>query len=283
MMRQTFSRRGLLAAGATAALLCGASEAVRAAGEAPSNDHVELTRRRVLQQSRIPVYGYRVATAHPHSQTSYTEGLLMVDGLMIEGTGLYGQSRLMQWDLASGRVVNDLALDPLYFGEGVTVLDGVIHQLTYIENKRFTYDARSFTRTGTFQYEMQGWGMTHDGRSIITSNGSSAINFRDPGSFAMQHTIFASDDLGPVGFLNELEWHDGKLYANVWQTPFIAEIDPQSGRITGWINLTGLNPDPATLVYPLVLNGIAVNAASGRLLVTGKCWPHVYEIELVKA
>ena len=279
--KRSVSRRDLLGGGLAVAILeARQTGSVLAGEETPFRAHVELTRRRVLDQHAIPVYGYRVTNTFPHDRSSYTEGLVMVDGAIIEGTGLYGQSRLLRWDPVTGRVLNEIALEQRYFGEGVTVLDGVIHQLTYIENLRFTYDLKSFARTGQGRCEVQGWGMTQDGSSLITSNGSSAICFRNPSTFETWKTIYVSDDAGPVGFLNELEYAGGIIYANVWQTEFIVQIDPASGRVIGWINLAGLNPEPQLLVYPLVLNGIAIDSRSGRLLVTGKCWPHLYELEL---
>ncbi|WP_421695947.1 glutaminyl-peptide cyclotransferase [Aestuariivirga sp.] len=281
---KSISRRKLLGAGlATALMARGGSGAALADNTAPFRAHVELTRRRVLDQHAIPVHGYKITNTFPHDRTSYTEGLVMVDGAIIEGTGLYGQSRLLHWDPASGRQLNEIALQRDLFGEGIAVLDGVIHQLTYIENVRFTYDLKSFARTGQGRCEAQGWGMTQDGSSLITSNGSSAISFRNPTSFEIVKTIYVSDETGPVGFLNELEYANGVLYANVWQTEFIVQIDPATGRVIGWINLAGLNPEPQVLVYPLVLNGIAYDDRSGRLLVTGKCWPHLYEIEVLPA
>ena len=201
--------------------------------------------------------------------------------MVYEGTGLYGQSKLRQWDLRSGRILNEVNLDLGYFGEGITLLDGAIYQLTYIENTGFIYDQRTLQRKGSFRYLTQGWGLTNDGKQLLMSNGSSAILFLDPRSFHIERRIFVSDHIGPVGFLNELEYADGKLFANVWQTNFIAIIAPATGKVVGWIDLTGLNPDPKNLVYPFVLNGIAFNKNTGRLLVTGKCWPNVYEIQLV--
>jgi glutamine cyclotransferase len=183
--------------------------------------------------------------------------------------------------LRTGQVFNELPLERRYFGEGITVLDGVIYQLTYLANIGFAYDQATLRRKDSFRYVGQGWGLTHDGTQLLMSDGSSTIAVVDPKSFQVVNHLFVSDDIGPVGFLNELEYVDGKLYANIWQTNFIAIIAPQSGKIIGWIDLTGLNPDPAVLVSPYVLNGIAYNKETGRLLVTGKRWPHVYEIDLV--
>jgi len=248
----------------------------------PMGAPFQIDRARVVGQTAIPVYGYRVVATYPHDTNSYTEGLLMRGGSMYEGAGLYGVSRLRQYELATGRVIHEAALDKQYFGEGITILYGMIYQLTYLSNLRFTYDQKTFARRGSFRYLTQGWGLTTDGHRLLMSNGSSSILFLDPKTLAVEGSVFVADDSGPVGFLNELEYADGKLYANVWQSDFIAIIAPDSGRITGWIDLAGLNPDPAVLKFPYVLNGIAINEATGRLLVTGKRWPAIYEIELVK-
>lgn len=253
-----------------------------AASWPPSGGHVEVTSERIWSQTSIPLYRYVVVSTYPHDRNSYTEGLVMVGGWIYEGVGLYGRSKLLKWDLLSGRIQNQYELGPDYFGEGVTVLNGVIHQMTYIENTRYIYDSRTFRRLGEFRYETQGWGLTHDGVRLISSNGSSAIMFRDPQSFEVVRTIYVSDNIGPVGFLNELEYFDGYIYANVWQSNYIVKVNPASGKIVAWIDLSGLNPDPSVLVYPFVLNGIAVNTRTGRLLVTGKCWPKLYEIELIR-
>ncbi len=264
--------------------LCSAVLAVLWCGAAPATDaggHVEVTRARILQQAAIPVFGFHVLKAYPHDISSYTEGLVYLNGAMYEGAGLYGHSMVRKWDLATGKTLDEVTVDKRYFGEGVTVLGGKIFELTYLGNKGFIYDQASFKREAEFRYITQGWGLTNDGRQLVMSDGSSSIQFLDPRTLEVTRHIFVTDDVGPVGFLNELEYADGKLYANVWQTDFIAIIDPQTGKITGWIDLTGLNPDPKKLVYPLVLNGIAYDTATKHLLVTGKCWPQVYEIVLL--
>ena len=163
-----------------------------------------------------------------------------------------------------------------YFGEGVTVLGRTAYELTYIENTGYTYDKDALRPTGSFRFPFQGWGLTNDGRHLIMSNGSSAILFLDPATRGVKRRIFVTDDFGPVGFLNELEFANGKLYANVWQTNFIAIIRPDNGKIIGWIDLTGLNPDPTVLVYPLVLNGIAYDPDSKSFTLMGKEWPMAF-------
>lgn len=244
--------------------------------------HRQVSRERVLGQKAIPVYGYEIINTYPHDTASYTEGLVMRNGQLYEGTGRYGLSKLRQNDLGTGKAIKEIQLDPLYFGEGVTVLGDRIYQLTYLSNTGFLYDRETLKRERKFRFATQGWGLTTDGKQLLMSDGSSSIHFLDPHTLEVEGNIFVSDDLGPVGFLNELEFVDGKVYANVWQTSFIAVIDAASGKIIGWIDLEGLNPDPERLKYPYVLNGIAYDETRGHFLVTGKCWPNLYEISLVR-
>ncbi len=254
-----------------------------APGPALAGDgHVQISRERILDQSSIPVYGYKVIETFPHDTSSYTEGLVMKDGRLFEGTGLYGHSTVRENDLATGKAIREVRPDPIYFGEGITVLGHTLYELTYLSNTGFRYDLETFAPGKPFHYETQGWGLTSDGKSLVMSDGSSAIMFLDPDTLALERKIFVHDEVGPVGFLNELELADGKLYANVWQTDFIAIIDPATGKVTGWIDLEGLNPDPEKLKYPYVLNGIAYDEKTKKLLVTGKCWPGLYMIDLVK-
>jgi glutamine cyclotransferase len=278
----TMTGKMLAAIGAT--LLSLAVLAPPTQAQRPTLDVVEraqLDRHRALDQTAIPVYGFKLVKTYPHDISAFTEGLTVRDGVVYEGTGLYGESRLRQYDLATGRVIHEVRLDNSYFGEGVTLLNDTIYQLTYISNTGFTYDRASFKQTGTFRFPTQGWGLTTDGKQLLLSDGSSAIKFLDPKTLNIERSIFVSDNVGPVGYLNELEYADGKLYANIWQTNVVAIIAPDTGRITGWIDLAGLNPDPKVLQDPFVNNGIAYNAATGRLLVTGKCWPGIYEIDLI--
>lgn len=256
--------------------------AAAAAASPPPSDYRQVPRERIIGQSAIPVYGFRVVATYPHDRQAYTEGLVISGGLLLEGSGLYGNSRLTQSDLKTGHLIRERRLAPDDFGEGVTALDGAVYQLTYLSNTGFIYDLATLAPRGTFRYPVQGWGLTTDGRHLLMSNGSSAILVLDPRTMAIERTLYVADRVGPVGFLNELEYWDGKIYANVWQTNFIAIIAPESGAVVGWIDLAGLNPSPETLKYPFVLNGIAVNPATGRLLVTGKTWPAIYEIELTR-
>ena len=206
----------------------------------------------------------------------------MADGALYEGTGLWGQSMLRQNDMATGEALKAVKLSSDLFGEGVTVVGEHIYQLTYLANTGFIYDRQTFEQVGTFRFPIQGWGLTTDGHHLIVSNGSSAILFVHPKTLQIVRTIYVHDTAGPLGFLNELEWVDGQILANVWPTPFVARIDPETGAVSAWIDLTGLNPDPEVLVYPKVLNGIAHDERTGHLIVTGKQWPRLWEIELIE-
>ena len=242
-----------------------------------------INRAYIYQQKQVPVYTYKVTRTYPHDVTSYTEGLCLAGKVLYESTGRYGHSRLRAVELASGKVLRNHDLSPRQFGEGMTVLGERVFQLTYITNQGMIYDRNTLKLMKKYRYYTQGWGLTHDGQELIMSDGSAALRFIDPKTLAIKRMVLVSCPAGPVGWLNELEYVQGKVFANVWQSDIIAIIDPQNGKVTAWIDLTGLNPDPQRLKYPYVLNGIAHDPRSGRLLVTGKCWPHVWEIELVPA
>ncbi len=245
-------------------------------GEAPQVGHA-----RIYGQTDVPVYSYEILKTYPHDTADYTEALFMHDGYLFEGTGQYGKSRIKKWNLQSGQVIAQRALDDRYFGEGAIVLNGRLYQVTYISNTGFVYDADDLYPIASFRYPRQGWGLTTDGEHLIMSDGSAGIYFIDPEGFTVKRTVFVHDSVSEVGFLNELEYVDGDIYANVWQTDYIVRFSAESGKVNGWIDLTGLNPDPEILVYPKVLNGIAYNGESGTLLVTGKNWPSLWHIRLV--
>ena len=235
----------------------------------------------ILSQDTIPVFTYKIIKTYPHDVTSYTEGLLIHDGYLFEGTGRYGQSRLLKIDLETGKVIQQRKLSPRYFGEGIMVFQDQIFELTYKSNIGFVYDKDSFDLEKSFDYPTQGWGMTANGTELIMSNGSAALIFLDPKTLKQKRYIIVSDDKSEIGFLNELEYVDGEIFANIWKKDLIARISPETGKVTGWIDLTGINPDPAKLKYPYVLNGIAYDKRTGHLIITGKCWPELYEIELI--
>ena len=199
------------------------------------------------RQTSVPVYGFRVLRAYPHDPTAYTEGLTVYQGALYEGTGLRGQSKLRRLDLATGAVQEERPLPAEYFGEGVTVLGEEIYQLTYQSNVGFVYDRTTFRLKRTFRYPSQGWGLTTDGTRLIMSNGSAALVFIDPASMERTGYVVVSSAGGAVGFLNELEYIDGKVYANVWQTDLVVVIAPDTGAVRAWIDLGGLNPEPRRL------------------------------------
>jgi glutaminyl-peptide cyclotransferase len=224
----------------------------------------------------VPVYSYRVVATHPHDPSAFTQGLVYADGVFYEGTGLYGRSSLRRVDPPTGQVQQKVDLAPPYFGEGVALVGDTLYQLTWKEHTSFTYDRHNFAATGQFTYTTEGWGLTYDGRSLIMSDGSNTLYFRDPVNFEETGRVQVFDGATPVTLLNELEFIGGEVYANVWQTDRIARIDPQTGRVSAWIDLTGLRPPQTD-----VLNGIAYDAGQDRLFVTGKLWPYLYEIALV--
>jgi glutamine cyclotransferase len=218
--------------------------------------------------------------ARPHDTEAFTEGLTFWNGILVESTGLYGQSTLREVDLETGRVIRQVRLDDRYFGEGAAVLGNRIYQLTWKNEKGFIYDAATLERVGEFAYKGEGWGLTTDGRSLIMSDGTQTIRFIDPATFAVTRTIDVLAHGAPVTQLNELEYVKGALYANVWKTEFVLKIDPADGRILGNVSFVGILPGSERTPTTDVMNGIAYDEATGRLFVTGKNWPELYEVRL---
>ena len=230
-----------------------------------------------LKTGRTPVYQYRVIRSYPHDRRAFTQGLVYEGGFFYEGTGLHGRSSLRKVDLASGRILKEIRLEPSRFGEGITIFGDRIVQLTWLSRVGFVYDKNSFRIRKTFAYPREGWGITHDGRRLIMSDGTSGLHFLDPKDFREVAIIGVHDERGPVTGLNELEYLQGVIYANVWPTDRIAVIDPRTGRIKAWIDLQGLLGEKDSRGVD-VLNGIAYDAQNDRLFVTGKLWPKVFEI-----
>jgi len=228
-----------------------------------------------------PVYGYAVVATRPHDQGSFTEGLAYQQGYLIESSGL--RSSLRRVALRTGRVVRRVDLAPRYFGEGATVLGGRIYQLTWQQHTAFVYDLRTFKRIKTFRYAGEGWGLADDGKNLIMSDGSATITFRDPRTFAVRRRIVVADAGERVSALNELEVVRGRVCANVFGADRIACFDPHTGEVRYWIDLTGLFPPEQRSDEQAVLNGIAYDAKRRRLFVTGKLWPRLYQIRLVRA
>lgn len=229
-----------------------------------------------------PVYGYRIVNTYPHDPLAFTQGLDFADGVLFEGTGQLGESWLRRVELATGEVLQQADLPAEHFGEGVTVLGDRIYQITWRSQLAYVYNRETFEVLDTATYPTEGWGLTNDGERLIMSDGSSTIFFRDPATFAETRHVEVRDGDEPVNMLNELEWINGEVWANVWQTDLIVRIDPATGAVLGWIDLTGLlRPEDQAGANVDVLNGIALDETTGRLFVTGKYWPVMYEIEVV--
>ena len=229
-----------------------------------------------------PNYSYEVVHVYPHDSEAFTQGLIFLDGKLLESTGQEGRSTLRTVDLESGQVVKKVDVPAKYFAEGMTVLNGKIYQLTWQHQVGFIYDYQTFERAGEFHYQGEGWGLTNDGHSLILSDGSNRIRFLDPGSFQVTKTIAVTDNGKPINRLNELEFIQGEIYANIWHDPRIVTINPETGAVTSWIDCSGLVSQAGVSDGEAVLNGIALDQASGRVFVTGKLWPKLFEIKIKK-
>jgi glutaminyl-peptide cyclotransferase len=234
------------------------------------------------QAGGIPEYTYEVVHSYPHDPQAYTQGLFYLNGIMYESTGLYGQSSIRTVRLETGEVLQKRDIPEQYFGEGIINWKDRLLELTWKSEKGFIYNLATFAPQRDFEYPGEGWGLTQDGKRIIMSDGTAELRFWDPETLRELGRITVTDDAGPVRELNELEWIKGEVYANVYQTDRIARINPTTGKVTGWIDLTGIL-GPADRGRPVdVLNGIAYDAKTDRLFVTGKLWPKLFEIRLVK-
>jgi len=220
-----------------------------------------------------------VIAAYPHDRNAFTQGLVVHDGRLLEGTGQYGSSSLRRVNIASGRVEQLVPLGSTYFGEGIAVLDGRIFQLTWQNGVAFVYDAETFALERTIRYDGEGWGLTTDGEFLILSDGSASLSFLDPETFGVERQVTVRENGQPVVRLNELEYIDGEIWANVWYDDRIVRISPSSGEVLGRIDLSRLYPASGR-ARDDVLNGIAYDADTGRLFVTGKNWPQLFEIEV---
>jgi len=224
---------------------------------------------------------FKVVAAYPHDSNAFTQGLAIEAGQLYEGTGQYGASSLRRVDLATGRVEKQRTLNRMYFGEGIAILGGLVYQLTWQNGVGIVYDLESFDVQSTFRYSGEGWGLTHDGERLIMSDGSATLRFIDPKTFAVVEELEVRDGTTPVTRLNELEYIDGEIWANIWYDDRIARISPKTGEVLGFIDLSTLYQQSARS-SEAVLNGIAYDPASKRLFVTGKNWPQLYEIEIVR-
>jgi glutaminyl-peptide cyclotransferase len=225
---------------------------------------------------------YSVVNIYPHDTSSFTEGLQWHDGYLYESTGMEGESRLMKVNLKDGKAAKKIDLDKSLFGEGVTVLNNKIYQLTWKNNKAFVYDLPSFKKLKEFTWDFDGWGMTTDGKNLIITTGGNNLYFVDPETFKILNTVSVFSNYGPLGEINELEYVDGKIYANVWQSDYIVRINPETGSVEARIDFADILKKTGKEITPNtdVLNGIAYNATTKTFFVTGKRWPALYEVKL---
>lgn len=228
-------------------------------------------------------YGYRVVSEYPHDKTAFTQGLFFEGGVLYESTGQYGTSGLRKTALETGETLKSIALSKRLFGEGSVALGGKIFMLTWRSGEGFVFDAQTLERQKRFRYEGEGWGLTHDGARLIMSDGTSELRFLDPESLEETGRLPITFRGRPLANINELEWVKGEIFANVWQSDAVVRIDPATGAVTGVIDMRGLLSDEERTAGADVLNGIAYDANTDRLFVTGKYWPTLFEIEVVKA
>lgn len=248
----------------------------------PSATPVEQPSATPTSPPQPPIASYEVLNTYPHDPNAFTQGLIYEDGWLYEGTGLNGRSTLRKVVLETGEVVQSIDLDSQHFGEGITSFGDRIYQLTWQSQIGFIYDKATFEQVGTFSYLTEGWGLTHDGTHLIMSDGSATIFFLDPETLTTVRTITVTDPNGPVMRLNELEYVEGEIYANIWQTDVIVRISPTTGDVLGWISLSGLLSEQDRQEHQVdVLNGIAYDPVNKRLFVTGKLWPKLFEIRIV--
>lgn len=232
----------------------------------------------------IPNIQFQVIKEYPHDTASFTQGLVVHNGQLIESTGMPNTSWLGPVEASNGTINKKVSLPGNFFGEGITILNDKIYQLTWQNKKGFIYDAKTFKKTGEFAYVTEGWGITTDGQHLIVSDGTSNLFYYTPDSVKLVKTISVTDNYGPVPNLNELEYIDGFVYANQWQTPYILKIDKE-GKVVGKLDFKRVQ-DELQQKYPYLdfsnqtLNGIAYDSATKKVYVTGKNWPVMYEVRL---
>lgn len=227
-----------------------------------------------------PQLELEIVATYPHDTGAFTQGLLWYEGELFESTGLYGQSSLREVEINTGIVMRQTDLSNAYFAEGLALVGNDLYQLTWREHVALIYDRDTFQSIDSFDYTGEGWGLTHDGENLIMSDGSSTLEWRDPATFAVVKSLTVTNDGSPQTFLNELEYANGQIYANVWQSDTIVVIDPTSGEVVAEIDASGLLT-PEEDAAADVLNGIAYNPTTGNFYITGKLWPHLYEVRFV--
>jgi len=226
------------------------------------------------------VQNYKIIATFPHDTSSFTQGLVFAsDGQMYESTGLQGESTLRRVDIATGQTLQRIDVPAQYFAEGLALVGDELLQLTWQNKIGFVYDRHTFKQKRTFSYQTEGWGIAYDGSSsLVMSDGSDTLTFLDPKSFGVVKTLRVMDAGRPVGNLNELEWIEGEIWANVWTTDRIARISPNTGEVNAWIDLSNLFPESQRRPPADVMNGIAYDKATRRIYITGKKWPRLYQI-----
>jgi glutaminyl-peptide cyclotransferase len=233
----------------------------------------------IAQRRPAPVQSYKVIATFPHDTTSFTQGLVFADGELYESTGLNGESTLRRVDLKTGQTLQRIDIPKQYFAEGLALVGDELLQLTWQHKLGFVYDRKTFKQKRTFSYNTEGWGIAYDGTSrLVMSDGSDRLTFLDPKTFTAQKTMRVQDAGRPVLNLNELEWIENEIWANVWQTDRIARINPNTGDVNAWIDLSSLFPRAQRVPPADELNGIAYDRATRRIFITGKKWPRLYQI-----
>ena len=228
----------------------------------------------------LPLYGYQVVRSFPHDHDAFTQGLQYLDGVFYEGTGLNGRSSIRRVEIETGKVLQRRDVPSQHFGEGITVFKSDLIELTWQTHVAFVYDRTSFEPKKQFSYPGEGWGLTHDGASLIMSDGTDELRYLDPLTFVEKRRLKVTAGGAPLRNLNELEYVKGEIFANIWQTDYVARISPATGKVTGYVDLRGLLT-ASERAGTDVLNGIAYDEAHDRLFVTGKLWPKIFEIKLL--
>lgn len=249
---------------------------VAACNNGPSNDD---------NTPPTPAITYNIAGTLPHDTSSFTEGLEFYNNTLLESTGNYGKSKLLQVDPATGKVLQQVVLDPKYFGEGISVLHDTLYQMTYKEHKLFLYSVKDFKKLAELPLSIEGWGMTNDGKNLIASDGSSNLYFYEPGTFKLLRTQGVTEGGTPIVNINELEYINGFIYANQWTYNYILKIDPNTGQVVAKMDLSDIiNKEKVKLPGNIDetgawLNGIAYNPTTNKIYITGKLWPELYEVQ----
>lgn len=224
---------------------------------------------------------YQLVKIYPHDTASFTQGLQWHNGYLYEGTGMNGESHVMKVNLEDGKVIQKVSLDPAYFGEGITILNNKIYQLTWKEHKIFVYDLATFKKVKEFNWDHEGWGITNDGKNLIISTGGANLYFVDPETMRILNILSVTSAYGPLGDINELEYVEGKIYANIWGSDYIAVIDPATGNVEARLDFSGLlQKSGKSYENADVLNGIAYDSTRKSFFITGKKWPALFEVRL---